>query len=163
MSTAPAQAVLRGASRSDVPALLGLERALFGVDAWSVTVVAAALAGPGRVAVVAEADGEVTGYAVARVAGDVADLERLAVAPSSRRSGLATALLREVRERVRARGAERLLLEVGEGNGGARAFYAALGSVELDRRRQYYRDGSDALVLELPLADDDDDVEGNGG
>ena len=142
MSTAPARAVLREASRSDVPALLGLERALFGAEAWPVTVVSEALAGPGRMAVVAEADGEVTA--------------------SRRRSGLATALLREVRERVRAGGAERLLLEVGEGNAGARAFYAAHGSVELDRRRRYYRDGSDALVLELPLADDDD-VEGNGG
>jgi len=39
----------------------------------------------------------------------------------------------------------------GEVNSGARAFYAAHGAVELGRRRRYYRDGSDALVLELPL------------
>ena len=163
MSTPPVHAVLREASRSDVPALLGLERTLFGAEAWSVTVVTEALVCPGRVVVVAEADREVTGYAVARVTAEVADLERLAVAPASRRSGLATALLQEVRERVRAGGADRLLLEVGEGNAGARAFYAEHGAVQLDRRRRYYRDGSDALVLELPLGDGDDDVEENGG
>jgi ribosomal-protein-alanine N-acetyltransferase len=34
-------------------------------------------------------------------------------------------------------------------NHAARALYAATGFVELARRRRYYRDGSDAVVLEL--------------
>ena len=152
MSTGAAQTVLREATAADAAAVLRLEHELFGVDAWPPALVTEALAGARRAAVVAVADGEVTGYAVARVAGDVADLERLAVAPASRRAGLATALLREVGHRVATEGAQRLLLEVAEGNAGARAFYAAHGSVELDRRRRYYRDGSDALVLALPLS-----------
>ena len=40
-----------------------------------------------------------------------------------------------------------MLLEVSAGNAGARAFYAAEGFVEIDRRRRYYRDGSDAVVM----------------
>jgi ribosomal-protein-alanine N-acetyltransferase len=69
-----------------------------------------------------------------------------------------------VRTRARLRGAQRLLLEVAEAYEGAGAFYAAHGSVELDRRRRYYRDGSDALVLRLPVAATGSArEEGNGG
>jgi ribosomal-protein-alanine N-acetyltransferase len=46
-----------------------------------------------------------------------------------------------------AGGADRVLLEVREDNAGARAFYAARGFVEVDRRRRYYRDGATAVVL----------------
>jgi ribosomal-protein-alanine N-acetyltransferase len=146
--------VLRAAVPGDVAAVHALEEQLFGSDAWSAAVVADALAAPsaGRHAVVAEAGDRVVGYAVLRVAGDVADLDRIAVDPGHRRDGLATALLRAVGDASREAGADRLLLEVSEGNTGARAFYAARGAVELDRRRRYYRDGSDALVLQLPIA-----------
>ena len=43
-------------------------------------------------------------------------------------------------------------------NEGALAFYAAQGFVELDRRPRYYRDGADAIVLELPLTGPDVNV-----
>jgi ribosomal-protein-alanine N-acetyltransferase len=141
---------LRAAGPGDAAAIHALEEELFGADAWSAVTVAGALA-PDRWTVVAEVGGAVVGYAVLRVAGDVADLERIAVEPGHRRSALATALLERVRRHAVAVGADRLLLEVSEGNAGARAFYAARGAVELDRRRRYYRDGSDALVLLLPL------------
>ena len=44
-------------------------------------------------------------------------------------------------------GATRILLEVSADNAGALAFYEAEGFAEIDRRRRYYRDGSDAVVL----------------
>ena len=59
---------------------------------------------------------------------------------------MARALLR--RGRVR-RGA-RMLLEVRADNTAALAFYAAEGFVEIARRRRYYRDGTDAVVLRGP-------------
>ncbi len=149
---------LRDASCEDLAPLAAAEQELFGRDAWGPTVVAEALTGPGRAAVVAEVEDRIAGYAVLSVAGDVADLERVAVVAAYRRAGLATALLDAVR--VRAAGAQRLLCEVSETNRGARAFYAARGAVELDRRRRYYRDGSDALVLQLPLVAG---REGSGG
>ena len=142
--------VVREAGPADLAALTTWEEELFGAYAWSVTAVAGSLTAD-RTTLVADADGRVVGYAVLRVAGDVADLERIAVGPASRRAGVATALLDGVRTRARAAGAGRLLLEVSEGNTGARAFYGAFGAQELGRRRGYYRDGSDALVLQLPL------------
>jgi [ribosomal protein S18]-alanine N-acetyltransferase len=150
VSTRSAEVVLRDAAEGDAEAVATAEQELFGADAWTPALVADALAG--RTALLAEVDGVIAGYAVLAVAGEVADLERIAVLAPHRRSGLATALLNATRARARAAGAARLLLEVSESNRGARAFYATRGSVELDRRRRYYRDGSDALVLQLPLA-----------
>jgi len=50
-------------------------------------------------------------------------------------------------EGVAEDGARRLLLEVSAENEVALRFYATAGFAEIDRRRRYYRDGSDALVL----------------
>jgi len=72
------------------------------------------------------------------------DLQRIVVRPSHRRQGLARRLLAAV-----SPDAGRLLLEVSERNDAARAFYAAEGFTEVARRPHYYRDGSDAVVMEL--------------
>jgi ribosomal-protein-alanine N-acetyltransferase len=134
--------VIRAATSEDVEAVLALEEELFGADAWSRGSVAEELTGPRRRSVVAEDDSGVVGYAVAVRAGDQLDLHRIAVAATHRRRGLARRLLAAVAE-------PGMLLEVSADNGGARAFYAAEGFVEVGRRRRYYRDGSDALVLRL--------------
>ena len=94
-----------------------------------------------------EADDGVVGHAVASLAGDVVELQRIAVAPACRRTGVASALLDAVLD-LRPAG-ERLLLEVREDNDAALGFYAARGFVELDRRPRYYRDGATAIVMEL--------------
>lgn len=131
--------ILRPATTDDVPAVTALEAELFGADAWSAgSVREEVLAGRVVVAV----DPDVVGYVVTMPAGDALDLMRIAVSPSRRRRGLAHALLAEVGSDVR------LLLEVSETNAGALAFYAAEGFAEIARRRRYYRDGSDAVVME---------------
>ncbi|HRD63682.1 MAG TPA: GNAT family N-acetyltransferase, partial [Nocardioides sp.] len=83
---------------------------------------------------VAERDGQLVGHAVASLVDDVAELQRIAVAPAVRRRGVARALLDEVVSLAEQEGMQRLLLEVREDNDGALAFYAAQGFVELDRR-----------------------------
>ena len=93
----------------------------------------------------------ILGYAVASFAGDIAELQRIGVDAGSRRSGVASALLREVVRRAPGTGADRMLLEVRADNAGALAFYAARDFVEIDRRPRYYRDGTDAVVMRLPL------------
>lgn len=135
-----------------VDAVAALEAEVFGVDAWSPAQVASELGGPGRRGWVVESTGAVVGYAITWRSGDVVDLQRIAVHPAHRNRGLARALLEAAVAAGRSEGADRMLLEVGAGNGAALGLYAAAGFVEIDRRRRYYRDGADAVVLRLPLA-----------
>lgn len=144
---------LRPARTADVARVTALEADLFGADAWSEQQVGDELSAPGRAMLVAtgEHGSDVVGYAVLGVSGDVADLLRIGVAPAARRTGVASALLAHLRRAAAAAGAERLLLEVSAANSGAAAFYADAGFAEIHRRPRYYRDGADAVVLELTL------------
>lgn len=145
--------MIRPATPADVPAVVDLERANLGADAWSEALVGEGVAGglPTVRYLVAEADGEVAGYAAASIVADIAELQRIAVDLAHRRSGLATQLLAAVVAEAARCGADRLLLEVRETNTDALAFYAARGFAEIDRRARYYRDGASAIVLRLPL------------
>jgi ribosomal protein S18 acetylase RimI-like enzyme len=134
--------ILRPATVEDVEAVAALEATVFGTDAWSSGSVRDELTGERRTAVVA-CEPDVIGYAVTALAGDTTDLQRVAVATDHRRRGLAHALLAVV---LAEEG--RVLLEVSARNEGALAFYAAEGFAEIDRRPAYYRDGSDAVVME---------------
>ena len=146
---------VRAATPDDVPAIADLELDNLGADAWSPALIAEGVAGnlPTVRYLVAEVDAGdsdeklVVGHATASVVGDIAELQRIAVDRTHRRHGLASELLDAVVAAAREGGADRLLLEVREDNAGALAFYAARGFVEVDRRRRYYRDGANALVL----------------
>lgn len=146
--------MIRRATPEDADAVAALEAENLGVDAWSPGLVAAGIAGelPTVFYLLAEdADGTPVGHAVVSAVADIAELQRIAVTPAHRRTGLATALLDEGCRLSRESGADRLLLEVREDNLGALRFYAARGFVEVDRRPRYYRDGTTAVVLRLPL------------
>jgi ribosomal-protein-alanine N-acetyltransferase len=145
--------VIRAAVSADVDAVATLEAACQGADAWSPWLVRDGIEGalPTIHYLVAIDGAEVVGYAVASFAGDIGELQRIGVAEPARRSGHGTALLDEVVALGPRSGANRLLLEVRDDNSGALAFYADRGFVEIDRRPRYYRDGTTAVVLRLPL------------
>jgi ribosomal-protein-alanine N-acetyltransferase len=145
--------VIGPATREDVPALVRLEAECLGDDAWSAGLVAEGVAGsiPTVSWLAARSGGAVVGHAVTSCAGDVAELQRIAVDASCRRRGIASALLTTVVEHANRAGCDRLLLEVRTDNDGASAFYAARGFAEVDRRPRYYRDGATAVVLLLRL------------
>lgn len=91
------------------------------------------------------------GMVMARVAADEAEILTLAVHPALRRQGLARALLGAAAVIAAEEGAASLFLEVALRNDGARALYAAAGFVEVGRRRRYYADGDDAMVMRRVL------------
>ncbi|MEI5671986.1 MULTISPECIES: ribosomal protein S18-alanine N-acetyltransferase [unclassified Nocardioides] len=145
--------MIRAATLADVEEVAALEAENLGADAWSPHLVGEGIAGnlPTVFYLVAEVDGALVGHAVVSAVADIAELQRIAVTPAARRTGLATTLLDEGCRLARASGADRLLLEVREDNAGALRFYAARGFVEIDRRPRYYADGTTAIVLRLPL------------
>ncbi|WP_300552749.1 ribosomal protein S18-alanine N-acetyltransferase [Maricaulis sp.] len=92
------------------------------------------------------------GFVLARVAADEAEILTIGVDPDQRRGGCGQALLKSLHEYVRKQGVVRVFLEVSDVNTAARALYERNGYTETGRRARYYRDGSDALVLEKTLS-----------
>ncbi len=136
------------AAPADAPALAALHAAAFpSAEAWGPDALRLMLEMPGAFGL--HAPGQ--GFALARVAADEAEVLTLAVAPALRRRGLGGALLATAMAGAVARGAAAMFLEVSAGNAAARALYAGAGFIEVGRRRRYYPDGADALVLRRGL------------
>ena len=136
----------------DLDRLLAVERECF-AEPWSRALLDDELrGGPGHVALgVAGADGSLDAAALARLAVGTLEIQSVAVRPRVRGRGLGRALVRALLERARAARAERADLEVRAGNAAAIALYASEGFVPVGRRRRYYGDGEDALLMSLIL------------
>lgn len=105
------------------------------------------------VASVAENVGCVAGFLVARQIGSEMEILNLTVAPSARREGIGTALLRYVVSQAGANGATKIFLEVRASNLGAQSFYRAHGFQPAGSRHNYYRDPvEDALLLSAAVS-----------
>ena len=129
-------------------ALTAIHRAAFPPgESWGEDAISLQLAMPGAFGLLDPRGAMLLGRAVA----DEAEVLTLAVIPRARRHGLATALLDAAMGEARARGARAMFLEVSTGNVAARSLYGRAGFTEVGRRRRYYADGSDALVLRMNL------------
>jgi ribosomal-protein-alanine N-acetyltransferase len=117
---------------------------------WSADEFRALLAGPGAFAV-----HEPGGFALARAVAGEAEVLTLAVAPVMRRQGIARRLLGALEAQARDLRAERVFLEVAEGNRAALGLYRTAGYVESGRRAGYYRLSGgirhDAILMAKPL------------
>jgi ribosomal-protein-alanine N-acetyltransferase len=90
----------------------------------------------------------VAAFCVYRMVLDEMHILNLAVAPPLRRRGIARWLLGFALGQAARSGAARALLEVREGNAGARALYGSMGFQGRGTRRDYYQDPvEDAVVL----------------
>jgi [ribosomal protein S18]-alanine N-acetyltransferase len=145
---------LRQARATDLDPLAGLERALFGPEAWSPRSIEQELEmlGPDRLMLVAVDGRRIVGYAALAYADEVADLLRVAVALEYQRRGLASRLCVEGFTVAREHGCSRILLEAAADNTAAISLYARMGFAEIDRRRRYYSGSQDAVVMQLDLA-----------
>lgn len=100
--------------------------------------------------VVALLDGR-GGLVLLRITADEAEILTIGVIPARRRKGIARALLEEGMHQARGLGVRSIFLEVGVWNSAARALYEAAGFKEVGRRRHYYANGEDALILRATL------------
>jgi [ribosomal protein S18]-alanine N-acetyltransferase len=130
--------VIRRGEADDLDSVAAIQQASPGAANWNVRDY---LEQDFRVAV----DGNrVVGFLVARtLTADEREILNLAVAPDSRRKGVARALLACVLEAFRGS----LFLEVRESNGVARAFYKSLGFKELSLRKGYYNSPPEAGIV----------------
>lgn len=119
-------------------------------EAWTAPQCAGLLPMPGVWLTLAWDGGEAVGFALGRIVAREAELLLLAVKAKDQHKGVGRRLLDSFMARASARGAERLHLEVREGNHAVN-LYSRAGFTQVGRRRNYYsgRDGQiyDALTL----------------
>jgi ribosomal-protein-alanine N-acetyltransferase len=120
-------------------------------EAWTAPQCAGLMPMPGVWLTLAREGEDVVGFALARVVAGEAELLLLAVKRDGQRNGIGAKLLDRFALIARNRGAERLHLEVRDGNHAIK-LYSNAGFSEVGRRKQYYR-GSDGQVYDaLTLA-----------
>ncbi len=90
---------------------------------------------------------KVLGYVCRWLVGDEIQILNLAVAPEERGRGVGKLLLDAVLAEARERGLRRVTLEVAADNAPGIRLYRSAGFSIVGRRRRYYRDGGDALVM----------------
>ena len=143
---------LRSMTVQDIPAVHELERRLFPMDAWPLQMFLDEL---GQVEtrhyLVAEADGQIVGYAGLMCIEPIADIQTIAVVPESEGKGIGSALLTALIQEGRRRRAADVLLEVRADNPRAQQLYQRFGFEQIHIRPRYYRDGVDALIMRLQL------------
>jgi [ribosomal protein S18]-alanine N-acetyltransferase len=145
--------IVRAMEPRDIDAALAIQAASPEIAQWNASDYDLS-ARPGILGLIAEQpeDRRFAGFLVARQVLDECEILNLAVAPASRRRGVATSLLRALLESATRRGTAAIYLEVRASNAAARAFYERNGFREIARRTNYYNFPiEDALVLELPL------------
>ena len=123
-------------------------------EAWTAPQCAGLLPLPGVwLALARDPRGEPLGFALSRVVAGEAELLLLAVKRSVQRRGVGKTLMLRFIDDAGARGAERLHLEVRDGND-AIDLYKRHGFAEVGRRRNYYSGAAgqrfDALTLARP-------------
>jgi len=139
----------------DVPVLVSLERTLFTLDPWTVGQFKEEIAElcKTRQYVLALNDGSIIGYAGIMVvaAGVPADLLTIAVLPDFRGQGIAQAMLAELENWAKSKGAKEVILEVDTKNESAIRLYNFARYEQISTRANYYALGVDALIMRKEL------------
>ncbi len=153
-----AQVNIRSIKREDIDAILRIERASFPAP-WSKQMFLNELSDPTfSFFLVAEEDGEVTGYAGFWLIIDEVHIGNLAIREDRRRRGTGRALLDALLRAAREQNARTATLEVRSSNNPAIALYHSFGFTRVGLRRGYYQDNrEDAVLMTAQLDTDTDD------
>ena len=130
----------------DLDAIHRIERDSFPVP-WRRLFFENELTAERRFNLVAKRDGVVVGYLFAMWIFDEMHVNKIAVAESERRTGIADALMAECFAFARSNDIHSISLEVRKSNAGAQGFYRHLDFESSYIRPRYYPDGEEAVVM----------------
>jgi len=135
------------ATLRDLNALRELEKICFPLDAWSLFDLVAVLTFPNVIRLKAEKAGQMIGF----IAGDPRPsqgfswIATVGVLPDYRRQGIGRELLNRCEEQLST---PRVRLSVRKENVNAINLYRAEGYQTINIWKKYYKDGSDAVIME---------------
>ena len=101
-------------------------------------------------------DGTLAGYICPMLILDEGHILNVAVHRARRGAGIGRLLVQRVIETCRTGGAEFVSLEVRPSNQEAILLYTRLGFTETGRRKRYYQDGEDAILMEYVFTDSEE-------
>jgi ribosomal-protein-alanine N-acetyltransferase len=105
-----------------------------------------------RIIVALDDTGKIIGYALALIRKRWAKLYSLGVLKEYRGEGVASTLLTRLCEQLKMQKSERILLEVRVDNPKAITLYERHGFLPIRCTPRFYKDGCDALIMELAYA-----------
>ncbi|KAL0023597.1 hypothetical protein WJX77_005309 [Trebouxia sp. C0004] len=136
--------VVRKVSLEDLAAVLEL---LAVSAAWSLPELEATLQQSHTLALLATTGPISVGCILAWLLDDELQILDVVVHPTHRRQGIGKALLKVLLNQAQERGCALATLEVSKDNAAAVQLYQQLGFQQVHLRKSYYRDGSDALLM----------------
>ena len=135
----------------DILKISEIEKECFPKEPWSYKMLVSSFEEDSFHGVLAEEGGEVVGYGGITVAVDSADIANLAVVEYYRNGGIGSAVLGELLNFAKEKGAKKVFLEVRVSNAVAMALYLKCGFKGVYARTRYYSDGEDCLVMAREL------------
>ncbi len=137
---------VRAWTEGDLPEIENIEAEAF-KDPWCASMWKGTFKRTDFTGVVIEEDGAVVGFAGATVLFEDSELLRIAVLKCKRGKGYGGRLLDILLQNAKARGAEKMFLEVRVSNAPARSLYESRGFGVTGIRKKYYADGEDAVAM----------------
>ncbi|MCS7203804.1 MAG: ribosomal protein S18-alanine N-acetyltransferase [Thermodesulfovibrio sp.] len=143
--------IIRDLSESDLNQVLEISKESF-IIPWSLKSFINELLNQNSILKVAELNGEVIGYVVARKIVDEAEILSLAVKKDFRRKGIATKLMKSVLNEIKDF-VKSCFLDVRVSNEPAIKLYEKLGFKKVGIRKKYYLyPEEDALLMKLDIS-----------
>ena len=142
---------IRPATFGDLDGVVALEREAFPAP-WRREFFEGELQQAGRLNLVALRGGHLVAYVFAMSIFDEMHVNKIAVARSERRQGIALELMARCFDFARQNAIATISLEVRVSNEGAQAFYRKLGFARSHVRSRYYPDGEGAVIMMMKVS-----------
>jgi ribosomal-protein-alanine N-acetyltransferase len=142
---------VRGAKPYDMNTVLDIEKFCF-PDPYPMSLLSRLYFTNPEGFIVAEVDEKVVGYLIGTLRwGASGHIMAIGVYPEYRKRGVGTALMVQILDILRMRGARSARLEVRKSNDAAQLFYQKLGFRLGEETPHYYEDGEAAIVMSREL------------
>lgn len=143
--------VIRTAKITDLPQIIAIERRVFPHPWTEAQLMFEITNKPVSGTIVALIDNEIVGYLMFHLIYDVVHINNIAVDSTRQRKGIGWLLMESFYKHLPERQPCNIFLEVDQANQAAIKFYEKFGFEEIDRRKNYYPTGGDALVMKKKL------------